>query len=132
VLFKKKPDEFRWALRYACRRQGLPHLTPNDLRRTYGTWLRASGARLENIAPTMGHVDTRMLQRIYDGTTADQLGALLAADLDTVWPDATRQNDASETSGTPDPQNPSEKVPRGGIEPPTRGFSVPLSPSRRL
>ncbi len=45
MLFKKKPDEFRWALRYACRRQGLPHLTPNDLRRTYGTWGGATRRR---------------------------------------------------------------------------------------
>ena len=120
-LFLRSPEEFRWALRSACRRAGQAHLTPNDLRRTFSTWLRAQGARLENIAPAMGHADTRMLERVYDGTTPSQLGALLAADLDTVWTDETKRAATNETSETA-PQ--SEKVPRGGIEPPTRGFSV--------
>ncbi len=65
MLFKKKPDEFRCAVRYAARRAGIDHCTPNDLRRTYSTWLRAAGAHLDTIAPTMGHADTRMLQRTY-------------------------------------------------------------------
>ena len=129
VLFKKTADEFRWAVRYACRRQGLPHLTPNDLRRTFATWLRASGAHLENIAPAMGHADTRMLERVYDGTTPAQLGALLSADLglDTVWTEQSKPAGNGETRETAGPRNPEEKVPRGGIEPPTRGFSIPCS-----
>src|SRR2546427_9121941 len=64
-VFAKRPDEFRSALRYACRRAGVPHTTPNDLRRTYATELHAAGARLATIAPTMGHADTRMLERVY-------------------------------------------------------------------
>jgi integrase len=37
----------------------------NDLRRTYSTWLRADGVPNELSAPTMGHKDTRMLDRVY-------------------------------------------------------------------
>ena len=64
MLFKKKPDEVRCAVRYAARRAGIDYCTPNDLRRTYSTWMRAAGAHLDTIAPTMGHADTRMLQRM--------------------------------------------------------------------
>lgn len=124
LLFKKSDEEFRSALRYAARRAGLPHFTPNDLRRTYSTWLRAAGARNENLWPTMGHVDGRMLERTYDGTTPAILAGLLAADmgLDTVWTEQSKPDGPKETSET---AAPSEKVPGTGIEPVTRGFSVP-------
>jgi integrase len=124
ALFRKTGDEFRWALRYAARRAGLEHVTPNDLRRTYSTWLRAGGASLETIAPTMGHADTRMLERVYAKLSPELLGARLRAELglDTVWTDQRKKKRAPGTSETR-PQR--EMVPRGGIEPPTRGFSVP-------
>jgi len=37
----------------------------DDLRGTYSTWLRADGVPKELSAPTMGHKDTRMLDRVY-------------------------------------------------------------------
>jgi integrase-like protein len=125
MLFKKKPDEFRCAVRYAARRAGIDHCTPNDLRRTYSTWLRAAGAHLDTIAPTMGHADTRMLQRTYARLPPDLLAARLATEmgLDTGWTD---QSARPATSETPETANSSELMPRGGIEPPTRGFSVPM------
>jgi len=52
-------------LERACARAGIPRCTPNDLRRTYSTWLRADGVPNELSAPTMGHKDTRMLDRVY-------------------------------------------------------------------
>ena len=81
MLFKKKPDEVRCAVRYAARRAGIDHCTPNDLRRTYSTWLRAAGAHLDTIAPTMGHADTRMLQRTYARLPPDLLAARLATEM---------------------------------------------------
>jgi integrase len=57
--------KFQQTLARACQRAGVPHTTPNDLRRTYSTWLRACGVPNELIAPTMGHKDTRMLDRVY-------------------------------------------------------------------
>jgi hypothetical protein len=39
--------------------------SPNDLRRTCATWLRQDGAPPDLIAPVMGHVDTRMVERVY-------------------------------------------------------------------
>lgn len=129
-MFAHGPEEFRSSLRYACRRAGLPHLSPNDLRRTCSTWLRAAGARLENIAPLMGHADTRMLERVYDGTTPEQLGTLLSLDLglDTVWTDAAEPAATNEIGETSEPRNYSVLVPGTGIEPVTRGFSIRLIP----
>jgi hypothetical protein len=40
-------------------------VTPNDLRRTYSTWMKACGVPNELSAPTIGHKDTRMLDRVY-------------------------------------------------------------------
>jgi integrase len=125
TLFRKSADEFRWALRYAARRAGIPHVTPNDLRRTYATELHAAGARLATLAPTMGHADTRMLERVYavlpPALLAERLQVELGVNRDTIGTDASRFN---ATPATGETAAPSEKVPRGGIEPPTRGFSV--------
>ena len=59
------PTKFGQTLERACARAGIPRCTPNDLRRTYSTWLRADGVPNELSAPTMGHKDTRMLDRVY-------------------------------------------------------------------
>ena len=116
-------------MRYAARRAGLDQCTPNDLRRTYSTWLRAAGANLDTIAPTMGHKDTRMLQRTYARLPKELLAARLAAEmgLDTGWTDKSGSAATGETGET---AAQSGMVPRGGIEPPTRGFSVPFLPSQ--
>lgn len=122
-LFAGDGDAFRWALRYAARRAGLPHLTPNDLRRTYAHELRAAGASLANIAPTMGHADTRMLERVYAVLPPAILAARLTEEVnrDRIGTDGIARAD---TSGNGETSSPSENMPRGGIEPPTRGFSV--------
>src|SRR5262249_33189670 len=44
----------------ACKRAGISRCSPNDLRRTCATWLRAAGVPPDLIAPVMGHADTRM------------------------------------------------------------------------
>jgi hypothetical protein len=123
-LFAGSGDEFRWVLRYACRRAGVPHTTPNDLRRTYATELHAAGARLATLAPTLGHADTRMLERVYAVLPPALIAERLRAELG-VGQDRDRPASNPGTDGIPGTALPSEKVPRGGIEPPTRGFSVP-------
>ncbi len=52
-------------LREACKRALIRPCSPNDLRRTFATWLRAAGAPTDFIAPVMGHADTRMVERVY-------------------------------------------------------------------
>jgi integrase len=123
-LFAGDADKFRWALRYACRRAGVDHVTPNDLRRTYASELRRAGALLETIAPTMGHADTRMLERVYAALPPALIAERLRAELgirDTIGTTASSQDASRETGETP---KGADSMPRGGIEPPTRGFSV--------
>lgn len=52
-------------LALACELAGVPRVTPNDLRRTHAHWLRAAGIDPSLIAPVMGHVDSRMVERVY-------------------------------------------------------------------
>jgi integrase len=42
-------------LAQACDRAGIEPCSPNDLRRTCGTWLRQAGAAPDLISPVMGH-----------------------------------------------------------------------------
>lgn len=122
-------DRFRYQLRLAGRRAGVA-VSANDLRRSYSTWMRAAGASLPNLARAMGHSDTRMLERVYDGTTPEQLAALLAADLGVAWVTGGSHKSTpvatSETTGANEVPDVGEKMaPRAGFEPATRGLTVP-------
>ncbi len=61
-------------LAVACAAIGIAPVTPNDLRRTFGTWLRMSGLTPDLIGIAMGHADGRMAERVY--------GRIGPADLD--------------------------------------------------
>jgi integrase len=79
-------------LELACTKIGIERCSPNDLRRTCATWLRAAGAPVELVAPVMGHVDSRMVERVYGKLPTDELRARLYAALgpdhcDTFVPD---------------------------------------------
>jgi integrase len=102
-------------------------VSPNDLRRTYATWLHQHGTEPHLIGAALGHGDSRMVERVYGRMPVESLGRALAE----------RVGDCSAFVATPrktlrsvgavdglDRQDSSEKlVPRDGIEPPTRGFS---------
>ncbi len=113
----------------ACERARIAPCSPNDLRRTCATWLRAAGAPPDLIAPLMGHVDTRMVERVYGRLSPEALADRLVAAL---GPDRCSAFVAArgETAGFLGPigrsgiANHLETVPRAGIEPATRGFSV--------
>ena len=63
----------------ACERAGIAPCSPNDLRRTCATWLHAAGAPPDLIAPILGHVDTRMVERVYGRLNPAALSQRLAA-----------------------------------------------------
>lgn len=68
----------RWAnvrrdLADACAAAGCPVATPNDLRRTHANWLRDAGVDVASIADVMGHVDSRMVERVYGRLRPEQL-----------------------------------------------------------
>jgi len=92
-------DELRGqTLERACARTGIPRCTPNDLRRTYSIWLRADGLPNELSAPTMGHKDTRMLERVYGRLSAEQLRRrlILALNASAAWQEGGKERGGSE------------------------------------
>jgi integrase len=101
----------------------FPRVSPNDLRRTHATWLRAAGVDLGLVARQLRHVDTRMVSRVYGRLDAVSAGAALGVALgcDTGVPESHRKRGSSGLGGH---ASAAESVPRGGIEPPTRGFSI--------
>jgi len=78
-LFKKW-NNVRRALHAACKRAEIDPVSPNDLRRTFGSWLKNRGLDSAVIARLMGHSSTRMVDLVYgkldDETLADAMGAL--------------------------------------------------------
>jgi integrase len=120
-------------LHSACDRAGIPHCSPNDLRRTCATWLRAQGVPPHLIAPVMGHVDSRMVERVYGRLPIDHLAARLAQELGANgYPYVSPERvDSMEPADAMDGglskktlENEGFLVPRDRIELPTRGFSI--------
>jgi integrase len=58
----------------------------NDLRRTFGTWLRKQGVDPSLIAPAMGHADSRMVERVYGRLPPENLRSQIAAAVSVKFP----------------------------------------------
>jgi integrase len=76
-LFRDWTAAMRWDLVRVCDRLKIPHASANDFRRTYAQWLRHAGVDPSIIAVTMGHTDSRMVDRVYGRLPADKLVKLL-------------------------------------------------------
>jgi integrase len=117
-------------LHLACAQAGIEACSPNDLRRTYAKWMRLARVPAEIVAPTMGHRDTRMVERVYGRLSPEEIGALLSAHFADCITGVADKVDLGGKNGRNGPLRTAKglkSVPRGGIEPPTRGFSVPCS-----
>lgn len=68
-------------LEVACRRAGVPRVTPRDLRRSHSKLLRARGIEPSLIGAMLGHADSRMVERVYGRLPADALGRLIGANV---------------------------------------------------
>lgn len=108
----------------ACERAGIERCSPNDLRRTLTHWLRQAGAPIDLVAPVLGHADTRMVQRVYGKLGPAELAESLSKAVAPVQQaersdrvHRARRDQESEVLAV-------ESVPRVGIEPTTRGFSI--------
>src|SRR5450432_477902 len=60
-------------LHLACAQTGIEACSPNDLRRTYAKWMRLARVPAEIVAPTMGHRDTRMVERVYGRLSPEEI-----------------------------------------------------------
>jgi integrase-like protein len=61
----KRWPNVRRDLSAACRRAGIAKVTPNDLRRTFASWLLQAGESNFVVAKMMGHSSTKMVETIY-------------------------------------------------------------------
>lgn len=62
----------------ACERAGVPRVTPNDLRRTFATWLKQSDVDSAVVAAMMGHTSTAMVDRVYGKLDENNLRRAIA------------------------------------------------------
>lgn len=76
-MFRDWTSGMRWDIHRVCVRLGIPGVTSNDLRRTYSQWMRHAGVEPALIAVTMGHKDSRMVERVYGRVPADKLRGLI-------------------------------------------------------
>ena len=83
----------------ACEAAQIPPCTPNDLRRTLSTWLRGAGVEPSQIAVLLGHVDSRMAEKVYARLGPSELGALLDARLGARVPPASHADAGHVPSG---------------------------------
>ncbi len=66
----------------ACRRAQVPVVSPNDLRRSAATWLIERGAPAHLVAYYLGHVGSRMVERVYGRVDGEALARAFAAAAD--------------------------------------------------
>lgn len=60
-------------LELACKAVGCPRVTANDLRRTHANWLVDAGVATNFVADVLGHVDSRMVEKVYGKLRPEQL-----------------------------------------------------------
>lgn len=65
-------------LHAACDRAKVPRVSPNDLRRTFASWLVQNGVDLFTVAKLMGHSSTRMVEKVYGKLTRENMQAAVA------------------------------------------------------
>ena len=122
--------KFGQTLERACARAGIPRCTPNDLRRTYSTWLRSDGVPNELSAPTMGHKDTRMLDRVYARLPPEVLRARLLAALGRCSAGVVNTSGTGAQNGRTghevDDLSAGKMAPRTGIEPATQALEMTI------
>jgi integrase len=52
-------------LALACERAGIARVSPNDLRRTFASWLKQAGVDSMTVARLLGHTTSRMVELVY-------------------------------------------------------------------
>lgn len=62
----------------ACRRARIDRTSPNDLRRTFASWLCQAGVPELTVVRLMGHGDSTMIRRVYAQLAPETLAAAVA------------------------------------------------------
>jgi len=77
ALLFDKWGNVRRDLAVAAEHLGMGTATPNDLRRSVASWLRAWGVSTDLIAKYLGHTTSRMAERVYGQLSTPELAKLL-------------------------------------------------------
>lgn len=81
----------------ACKRAGIPHLSPKDLRRTASDWLINSGADQTMVSRFMRHKSDTMVRLVYGHVRPTNLGKLLTPASDVLFAEGTGTLDTTKT-----------------------------------
>ena len=65
-------------LHAACDRAKIPHCSPNDLRRTFASWLKQRGVDSGVVARLLGHTSTKMVDFVYGKLDLETLARAVA------------------------------------------------------
>ncbi len=68
--------------RRVCAKCRKVKLSPNDLRRTHGKWLRQAGVSNDDAAPMLGHADGTMMAKVYGTMSPMELAPQLRKQLE--------------------------------------------------
>ena len=116
----------------ACDALGVPRIHLHDLRRCTGQWLVDAGQNLVSVKATLGHATLAMTERYarrqLRATDARRMGDIFAATQLATQPPKSEASAEWAVQMEPIVWEELEEMARGGIEPPTRGFSVPNRP----
>jgi hypothetical protein len=70
----------------ASKTAGIPRVTPNDLRRTFASWLIEAGVTREEVAKMLGHSGTAMVFRVYGRADPEKEGESIRRRLAAIPP----------------------------------------------
>ena len=123
-----------WLRKYwhrACDTLGVPRIRLHDLRHCTGQWLVDAGQDLVSVKATLGHSTLAMTERYarrqLRASDARRMGDIFSATQLATQPTAQGPRLTARMKTQPIGWEELEEMARGGIEPPTRGFSVRCS-----
>jgi integrase len=92
----------------ACVRVGIARVTPNDLRRTFGSWHRDAGVSAELVSKLLRHTTDKLAQTTYAKLQASAVGKLISACLEGSAVGSKTVSDLYQNRESSDPKEPEE------------------------
>ena len=116
------------SLRTACKNAGVPHCTHHSLRHAYATILHERGLDTGTISKLLGHANPTITQNVYVHWKDEAVKrAAQSVEIGNVRKNGKVADFQMYRRKRESRKSLKKGVPGGGIEPPTRGFSVRCS-----
>lgn len=105
----------------ACKRAGIDIVTPNDLRRAFGTWHRKAGASAEEVAILLRHTTDTLAQTTYARVTGADIATRMRAiaPVSDLYPEA---GPSTPSEANVQHENTEKQAPPRRLERPTNGL----------